>query len=134
MMPCASHFTDAIPFPFKDVAGLAPAVHAHRPAPPRCWRLWQDRHPSPRLVPGPSKGGNDPGTQLQAPDTLVLYIGNEEPTATIEKTVVGLAQLGVYSWPIITTRPRLAGPGHGGNEACGCLNLPDDRIQPVHQM
>jgi hypothetical protein len=72
--------------------------------------------------------------QIQAPDALVLHIGNEEPATTIEKTVVGLAQLGACPWTTITTSPRLACPDHGGHDACGGLDLPDDRIQPVYDV
>ena len=92
------------------------------------------KNSGPRLVPGASKSGDDPGTQIQAPDALVLHIGNEEPAATIEKTVVGLAQLGAYPWTTIATCPRLTCAGHGGDDACGGLDLADDRIQVVHDV
>jgi hypothetical protein len=68
------------------------------------------------------------------PDALILHIGNEQPTATIETTVVRLAQLGACPRTTIATRPRLAGPGHGRDDACGRLDLPDDCIQPVHDV
>jgi hypothetical protein len=127
------HLTDAIAFAFADIR-IASLVHAHGPRPEDAGSVSRTTISSPRLVPVPSKGCDDAGTQIQAPDALVLHIGNEKPAATIEKAVVGLAQLGTCPWPTITARPRLACPSHGGHDACGGCDLPNNRIQSIYDV
>jgi hypothetical protein len=127
------HLANTIPFTFADIR-ITSVVHAHGPRSEDAGGCRRTTISSPRLVPGPGKGGDDAGTQIQAPDALVLHIGNEEPAATIEKTVVGLAQLGAYPWTTVTTRPRLACPDYGGNDACGGFDLPNNRIQSIYDV
>jgi hypothetical protein len=84
------YLTDAIAFAFADIR-IALVVRAHGPRPEDTGSGSRTTISRPGLVPVPSKGSDDARIQIQAPDTLVLDIGNEEPAATIEKTVVGLA-------------------------------------------
>src|SRR5262250_154444 len=117
------HPANTIPFSFADVR-IASVVHTHGARPEDTGSGGRTAIPSPRLVPSARKGGDDAATQIQTPNALILHIGNKEPDTTIEKTVVGLAQLGACPRTAIATRPRLARPCHRSDHA-GCrFDLP----------
>src|SRR5882672_1894310 len=102
MIPCGS--TLRMPFPFADIR-IALLVHTHGPRPEDAGGCSRTAIPSPHFFSGPGKGGDDPAAEFQAPDTLILDIGNEQSATAIEKTVVGLTQLGPRPRASIATRP-----------------------------
>src|SRR5262249_47531437 len=121
---------DAIAFALADV-GIAATVHAHGTCAQDTGRRRRTAIAGAGFVPGPGEGGDDARTHIQAPDTLVLYIGNEESPTTVEKAVVRLPQLRLRAWSGIAGVAWCPRPGHGSDDTCGGVDFTDGSVQPV---